>query len=189
MKNVNDDVRSVGMFSKNEHYDNLNPSELKFLLVPYIQGCMELLRTECKPKRFDRFECCQLAQQHFGNFLDKCVSYGFLPKPPDSEDEEDDSQDGVHGGVNKKKGKKEAQRLSSDEKRSVKIQRMLENKELDLKIDTLWKRCANSVSGVEMLFILSLLMLVCSLFFHLCRCAYFRKKSPMKKWCRICMFH
>lgn len=118
-------VSVLGILSDNENYGEMNPSELKFVLLPFMIGSLwQLSRSE------SRESACQLSKVYFRDYLKRCFNYEIISKlPPEAqpEGEDDDESEDKKRTSNKSK----SQRINSDELRAIKIQRFKEAKMLD----------------------------------------------------------
>lgn len=117
----------LGIISENENYKEMNPSELKFILLPFMMGNLwQLSRAD------SRENVCHFSKVYFRDYLKRCFNYEIINKlPPDEEEQEDGSGDGVKS----KAAARPPPKLNSDDLRAMKVQRFKEAKALDEKIN------------------------------------------------------
>lgn len=121
-------VSLSGMFSRNEHIDEIPTESLQYLLLPALLGTLSLKLCN-QPRR----EIVEVAEIYFRDFLQRCKDYSVtdidIPQPKTDEDSKSDSA---------KKAKSEREGLMSMiSHRDAKIKRYNEMKELKRKLSQL----------------------------------------------------
>lgn len=127
MKNLEDLTRQVsvlGILSENENYKELNPSQLKFILLPFMLGNLWQLSME-----EGRSHVCKISRVYFKDYLRRCHNYEIIGKLP--QEAVDNEEDDEEGAAVSEKAKKSVVKLSSDELRQLKVKRFKEGKALD----------------------------------------------------------
>lgn len=117
----------LGILSDNESWKEMNPTELKFILLPFMIGNLwQLSRAD------SRENVCHVSQVYFRDYMRRCYNYEIISKLPaearsPSSKEDDESEE-------KGAAKKTTRNMNSDDIRAMKIQRFKEAKMLDEKI-------------------------------------------------------
>lgn len=84
-------VSSAGIFSSNESVEEIDTSNVKFLLLPVLLGTLALKLTSG-----DRLEIVKTAEMYFRDFLQRCKDYSIkenIEIPPFENTEETNSGD------------------------------------------------------------------------------------------------
>lgn len=116
----------LGIISENENYKEMNPTELKFILLPFMMGNLwQLSRAD------SRETVCHFSKVYFRDYLKRCFNYEIINKltPDDDEEKEDGSGDGVKKQV--ATTSRPPPKMNSDDLRAMKVQRFKEAKALD----------------------------------------------------------
>jgi len=116
----------LGIISDNENYKEMNPSELKFILLPFMMGNLwQLSRAD------SRENVCHFSTVYFRDYLKRCFNYEIINKLPPA-DEEEEKEDGSGDGVKRQTvAARPPPKMNSDDLRAMKVQRFKEAKALD----------------------------------------------------------
>ncbi|ODN01446.1 Immunoglobulin-binding protein 1 [Orchesella cincta] len=119
-------VSVLGILSDNENYKEMNPSELKFILLPFMMGQLWQLSMSDT-----RENVGHLSIVYFRDYLKRCFNYEIILKlPPEAKPDEEEEND----TEKETKKVKSPPRVNSDDVRVMKIQRFKDIKMLDDKI-------------------------------------------------------
>lgn len=120
-------VTKSGVFSSNEILEDVNTSDLKYLLTDFYLGDLYT-----KVSTTDRLKAITTAQGYFTAFLDRCLSYAILMKA-------------------EKDGYEQVEAPSKDPavRRQLKIDRHKKKKELKIKVETLTAQIAKAGLGED----------------------------------------
>lgn len=125
-------VSVLGILSDNENYKEMNPSELKFILLPFMMGNLWQLST-----KDSRENVCHTSKVYFRDYLERCYNYEVIPSlpveaKPDREKEEEKGASEAENSTNKSEASaRPLPKINSDDLRVTKIQKFKEAKVLD----------------------------------------------------------
>ncbi|CAL8125665.1 unnamed protein product [Orchesella dallaii] len=120
-------VSVLGILSDNENYKEMNPSELKFILLPFMIGNLWQLSTTST-----RENVCHLSKVYFRDYLKRCFNYEIILKlPPEAQPDKEEDEETEEGS----KKVRSPPRPNSDDVRAIKIKRFKDAKMLDEKIN------------------------------------------------------
>jgi len=116
-------VSELNLFSTNEDLAEINPTALKFLLLPYLLCILWQMKTGC-----DRKEVCRICKIYLEDFIERILDYSIIPKPPTtwlrsknwSDDPEENAKPLEVPGFQ-----------TAEQKRAHKIEQYKRNKQLD----------------------------------------------------------
>ncbi|XP_020832104.1 immunoglobulin-binding protein 1 [Phascolarctos cinereus] len=133
-------LAQLDLFSPNEELEEISSADLKYLMVPALQGALTLKQVNLS----QRLEQVQTARAHFMDFLKQCQNYQItkfeLPPSPDSPTGKK-SADGPAGS--------QQNLVAMASHRQAKIERYKQKKELESKLASLESAVESSRADEE----------------------------------------